>query len=884
MSVRIALGVAAVAVAALSGLAGGSTASRLRDAVLSVTVSGEGRVTSSPAGIDCPSDCSEPYPIGRTPTTVTLAARPGGGHQFDGWGGACGGAGSCVVRMDADKSVSARFSSARTAGLAVVVRGRGRVSSTPPGIDCPGDCSESYPFGNTTSLRPEAAEAYRFAGWQGACGGTADCAVTMNGGKVAVAVFRTTRSTEPSRKPTDADRDGVADEFDLCPGTPRRLKLVARGCSAPELSNRAVLLLGELESRVATARRALPLFEPLKGVAAELGRDEKQLELAARILAKGNPCGAAKAAARAVASTLGTADETTQLVKQHQAALVAQPRLTFGDVDERDIRIGELEYRRQLVDGIVGEVKAVQRTFAAACSVIAGKRTVRGRVVQTLDSSRLVRLSSGALFGIPDVRLRRPILEGNEITVSGYRFRRGGGLATQVTSTLATAATKLGDCARFRIAPVQLSSDPITYHAPGGYDVSGLLWLEQGMKFGVEKGLCPKKKSKSKESFRFSLQLDLYYKDTATNGWTTTTLAYDLLAGEDPVSLPSTIDAGPVATLTVTQRKQDCHFVPKPKPHSMCMPAVDVSTKTYQLRVLAKGAYASANYDKTVFALEDTVDPSSYDSATVTGLSMTSAIGVLPNAAFEAKGCLVAPTSSRPSIKKIHQGDKFAVYQIYDDYCGPTSGLSFPTVKGTRNGHAYWYSVVLPSIVRDVVTFCPNAGEDSYYRLPWAAGGLWNVTQGNNTTFSHKAGSWNQFAFDFIMPDGQTIVAARGGRVGFVDESNSANDDPNDPNDPTATPNMLRIDHQDGTSGFYLHMQHNGILINLNQYVRRGQPVGIVGNTGFSTDPHVHFQAGSNAASIQIRLEGLRVAEDIYSESCYIPTGGQQFVSTNTAP
>lgn len=41
---------------------------------ISVTGSGTGTVTSDPAGIDCESDCSEPYPY---PGPVTLTATPG---------------------------------------------------------------------------------------------------------------------------------------------------------------------------------------------------------------------------------------------------------------------------------------------------------------------------------------------------------------------------------------------------------------------------------------------------------------------------------------------------------------------------------------------------------------------------------------------------------------------------------------------------------------------------------------------------------------------------------------------------------------------------------------------------------------------------------------
>ena len=76
---------------------------------LGVTVTGQGSVTSRPAGISCPRDCSDSY-AGRT--SVTLTATPSG-SRFTGWGGACQQAGtkrSCVVNMTADRSVKATFS------------------------------------------------------------------------------------------------------------------------------------------------------------------------------------------------------------------------------------------------------------------------------------------------------------------------------------------------------------------------------------------------------------------------------------------------------------------------------------------------------------------------------------------------------------------------------------------------------------------------------------------------------------------------------------------------------------------------------------------------------------------------------------------------------
>ncbi len=68
--------------------------------------SGNGRVTSIPAGIDCGIDCIEPYTGG----SVTLTAVSDADSNFGGWtGGGCSGAGTCELTLDADKNITAVF-------------------------------------------------------------------------------------------------------------------------------------------------------------------------------------------------------------------------------------------------------------------------------------------------------------------------------------------------------------------------------------------------------------------------------------------------------------------------------------------------------------------------------------------------------------------------------------------------------------------------------------------------------------------------------------------------------------------------------------------------------------------------------------------------------
>jgi len=75
---------------------------------LSTTTTGPGSgvLSSSPAGIDCGTDCSEGYDDG---SSVTLDHEAVTGSTFISWDGGCTGAGACVVTLDQARNVSARF-------------------------------------------------------------------------------------------------------------------------------------------------------------------------------------------------------------------------------------------------------------------------------------------------------------------------------------------------------------------------------------------------------------------------------------------------------------------------------------------------------------------------------------------------------------------------------------------------------------------------------------------------------------------------------------------------------------------------------------------------------------------------------------------------------
>jgi alpha-tubulin suppressor-like RCC1 family protein len=124
-------------VAAVGGL-GGATAVSAGDLnsfaltgasqALGVAVNGAGAGTvGGPAGILCGASCSARYPQGQV---EILRAEPAAGSAFAGWTGACTGTGTCEVRMDADRSVSATFGPPKGTAVSSVAVNRKKKKAT----------------------------------------------------------------------------------------------------------------------------------------------------------------------------------------------------------------------------------------------------------------------------------------------------------------------------------------------------------------------------------------------------------------------------------------------------------------------------------------------------------------------------------------------------------------------------------------------------------------------------------------------------------------------------------------------------------------------------------------------------------------------------------
>jgi subtilisin-like proprotein convertase family protein len=150
---------------------------------------GSGAITSSPAGIDCGSDCEQDY---LSNTVVTVTAQADVSSTFMGWSGSTNTPNAIVaVTMNEAKNLVADF--ALNWYPLTVIRsgsGTGGIVSAPAGIDCGGLCETNFPHGTIVTLAATAGEDSVFAGWSGDCAGTGSCEVTLTGARVVTGTFR----------------------------------------------------------------------------------------------------------------------------------------------------------------------------------------------------------------------------------------------------------------------------------------------------------------------------------------------------------------------------------------------------------------------------------------------------------------------------------------------------------------------------------------------------------------------------------------------------------------------------------------------------------------------------------------------------------------------
>jgi hypothetical protein len=152
-------------------------------------------------------------------------------------------------------------------------------------------------------------------------------------------------------------------------------------------------------------------------------------------------------------------------------------------------------------------------------------------------------------------------------------------------------------------------------------------------------------------------------------------------------------------------------------------------------------------------------------------------------------------------------------------------------------------------------------------RLPFD--GIWYVASEHSFLDQHKRFMAESFAYDFLQIGsngrsfqrdgknnadyyayGKKVLAAKEGTVVFL-RTDVIENPPGETNTATPGGNVVIIDHGNNQYGYYAHLKPSSVNVKLGNRVRAGDPIGEVGNSGDSLEPHLHFHVMSKPDPIE---------------------------------
>jgi murein DD-endopeptidase MepM/ murein hydrolase activator NlpD len=251
-----------------------------------------------------------------------------------------------------------------------------------------------------------------------------------------------------------------------------------------------------------------------------------------------------------------------------------------------------------------------------------------------------------------------------------------------------------------------------------------------------------------------------------------------------------------------------------------------------------------------------------------------------------ALGCFVPNPSQADEIDclegvciEVERAESGAALFALNQLAAPVSLLlDFPVLENMTSSAALPVkAVVLPGARKLLVEIRANERAESFswrsswrwttgvlgarhdasvrYWIPWSPNLRFEVGQAVGGTFTH-IGQW-RFAFDFWLPSGTPIRAARDGTVVRVVEDFSRG---GTEERFKKRANLIFILHADGTIARYLHLQRGGANVEVGDRVAAGDLIGFSGNTGYSQNPHLHFDVFSIDENLERQTVDVRFA------------------------
>lgn len=152
-------------------------------------------------------------------------------------------------------------------------------------------------------------------------------------------------------------------------------------------------------------------------------------------------------------------------------------------------------------------------------------------------------------------------------------------------------------------------------------------------------------------------------------------------------------------------------------------------------------------------------------------------------------------------------------------------------------------------------------GGANYFKIQLPFYGEWKIAQGYNGDLTHK-GDWNS-ALDFVVIDQDNktfklpgsqlddfhsynlpVLAPANGYVVAI-ENEVEDNEVGEVNTEKNWGNSIVIKHTEGLYTQISHLRKDTFKVNINDYVKKGDILAKLGNSGRSPEPHIHFQVQS---------------------------------------
>lgn len=205
-----------------------------------------------------------------------------------------------------------------------------------------------------------------------------------------------------------------------------------------------------------------------------------------------------------------------------------------------------------------------------------------------------------------------------------------------------------------------------------------------------------------------------------------------------------------------------------------------------------------------------------------------------------------ATSPLRPAI----QGARATVFEAHAAQSGalPSRAALLPPLLGERVDQATLYPRYDWPLAR--------ANHDGVHAAGYvdqdATAGFRDYRGGPYTYDTHRGTDIGLHDFR-AMDRGFEVIAAAPGTVTFVVGHHQRDRNCAQPDNPTL--NFVEVANGDGTYTYYYHLRASSVAVEVGEAVQRGQMLGLVGSSGYSFGPHLHFEAADWLSGSYVRRD-----------------------------